>query len=85
MKKDKKAQNWKGDLWNGIGELLITFAILGIGLGIAFCFPYEAIKNIPFELFLILGGIVLFIGIGVIALIIYLIYRVFQIRKGTPK
>ena len=73
MKKDNRAYTWKGELWNGIGELILAFAAIGIGLGIAFLLPHETIKDIPAELFFMLGGLILFAAIGIVALTIHLI------------
>ena len=73
MKKDKKPYTWKDALWNGLAEIIITFAAMGIGFSIAFLLPREAIKSIPAELFFALGGIILFTVIGIVLLIVHLI------------
>ena len=73
MKKDNRSYTWKDELWNGIGEIILTFAAIGIGLGIVALLPHEAIKDIPAELFFILGGIILFAIIGIVVLTGYLI------------
>ena len=73
MKKETGSHTWSGELWNGIAKIALVFAAMGIGLGIAFLLPREAIQDIPFEIFLMLGGIVLFLVIGIIALTVHLI------------
>ena len=73
MKKDNRAYTWKDELWNGIGELILAFGAGGIGLGIAFLLPHETIKDIPAELFFILGGFILCAIVGIVALIAHLI------------
>ena len=73
MKKDNRAYTWKGELCNVIGELILAFAAIGIGLGIAFLLPHETIKDIPAELLFMLGGLILFAVIGIVALTIHLI------------
>ena len=73
MKKDRRSYSWKNELWNGIGELILAFAAIGIGLGIAFLLPHEKVKDIPAELFFMLGGLILFSVIGIVALTIHLI------------
>ena len=73
MKKDNRSYIWKDELWNGIGEIILTFAAIGIGLGIVALLPHETIKDIPAELFFILGGIILFAIIGIVVLTGYLI------------
>ena len=73
MKKDNNKYTWKDELWSGIGQLILAFAAIGIGLGIAFLLPHETIKDIPAELFFMLGGLILFAVIGIVALTIHLI------------
>ena len=73
MKKDQGSHTWKNELWNGIWELMLAFAAIGIGLGIAFLFPHEKIKDIPAELFFMLGGLILFAVVGIVALTVHLI------------
>ncbi len=73
MKKDGKSHSWKNALWSGAIELIFLFSVVAIGLGIMLLFPHEAIKDIPYELFLLLGGIVFLAVSGIIALIVHLV------------
>ena len=47
MKKDNNKYTWKDELWSGIGELILAFAAIGIGLGIAFLLPHESFPQFP--------------------------------------
>ena len=75
MKEDKKSNSWKNELLNGLGEVIIAVVAIGIGLGVAFLFPYEAINEFPAELFFVLGGIVVLAVLGVFAWILHVIRR----------
>ena len=73
MKKDNRAYTWKDELWSKIGKLIILLAASGIGLGISFLLPHETTKDIPAELFIMLGGLILFAVFGIVGLTIHLI------------
>ena len=75
MKKDKGSHTWKNELWNGVWELMLVFAAIGIGLGIAFLLPYKKLKDIPAELFFMIGGLILFAAFVIVALTVRLIRK----------
>ena len=75
MKKENRSHTWSSELWDGIAELALGFAAMGIGLGIASLLPREAIQDIPTDTFFMLGGIILFFVIGIIALTVHLIKK----------
>lgn len=71
MKKDNKSA-WKNEVWNGIADLLIAIAAMGIGFGIAILFQRDSIKGIPAELFFLFGGVVVIAVIGIVVLAVHL-------------
>lgn len=78
MKKDKKEtkeHTWKYILIDYAAEFIFILLAMGIGFGIALLLPYDAVKDIPGELFFLVGLYVLCAVIGIVALTVYLVKR----------
>lgn len=75
LKKENIRKNLIGDLLNGLGELLVMISILVVGMFIAWlCSLKKDISNIPLEVFMILGIILVIMPIAfIIAIIVFLI------------
>ncbi len=76
IKRANKRKQLKWQLFDGIGELLFEFVIIGIGLLCAYLFSLKKdISNIPFEIFGMLGLVVVIILAFIIGLIVLLIKK----------
>ena len=58
-KKEKRIATLTDGFFDLFGELIFGFLAIGIGLGIAMLFPHDALENIDFELFFLIGSVVL--------------------------
>ncbi|MBO5295386.1 MAG: hypothetical protein J6B71_09120 [Clostridia bacterium] len=82
MRREKKSNGeWKSQLLGGLLEVGIVWFIVIIGLGIAFLLPRESAKDIPFEVFLVFGGIV---AVPIIAIIYYVVIKIKDRKTEDP-
>lgn len=82
-KKDKKETgcNWKNALLDGLVEVGIVWLIIIAGLGIGFLLPRESLEDIPFELLMLVGGMIVFPIVGIIC---YLVKRKKDKQANDP-
>lgn len=76
IKRVNKRKQIKGQLFDGFGELIFWFVIIGIGLLCAWLFSLKKdISNIPFEVFIMLALVIVIILAFIIGLIVFMIKK----------
>lgn len=73
--KEDKPNEWKIVFKNGLKELLLLFALLSVGVAVAICLA-TLLPKLPIEAIFLLAGVILFILLGAIALMVYIIKEI---------
>ena len=71
--------SWKGDLMEGLLELIVTLVLGGVALGVGFLilsvYPSERLANVDAEFIILIGAIGLIIPVGIIMIICYFVKK----------
>ena len=80
-RKNQSNGEWKDQLLGGLVEVGLVCFIVIVGLGICFLLPRETAQNIPFEVFLVFGGI---LAVPIIAIIYYVVKKIKDRKTEDP-